>query len=68
MHAALVRTSHTRTMLPMRIFAALTPDLGQESEFEVVWPQLKVFWLSKDNSTGQSERKKKKGRQGYGID
>ena len=26
----------------------------------MVWPCFKVFWCSKDNSTGQSERKKKK--------
>ena len=32
-----------------------TPDLGQ-----VVWAHVKVFWLSKDSSTGHSERKKKK--------
>ena len=25
-----------------------------------VWPGLKVFWPSKDNSAGQSDRKKKK--------
>ena len=25
----------------------------------IVWPCLKVFWFSKDNPTGQSERKKK---------
>ena len=26
----------------------------------MVWPWLKVFWFSKDNPTGHSERKKKK--------
>ena len=26
----------------------------------MVWPCLKVFWSSKDNPTGHSERKKKK--------
>ena len=26
----------------------------------MVWPCLKVFWFSKDNPTGHSERKKKK--------
>ena len=35
-------------------------DLGQEMETEVVWPRLKVFCLNKNNSTGNSERKKKK--------
>ena len=25
----------------------------------MVWPCLKVFWISKDNPTGHSERKKK---------
>ena len=27
----------------------------------MVWPCLKVFWFSKDNPTGHSERKMKKG-------
>ena len=27
---------------------------------KMVWPCLKVFWFSKDNATGHSERKKKK--------
>ena len=31
----------------------------------MVWPSLKVFWFSKDNSTGHSERKKR-GRQKKG--
>ena len=26
----------------------------------MIWPCLKVFWFSKDNPTGHSERKKKK--------
>ena len=26
----------------------------------MVWPRLKVFWSSKENPTGHSERKKKK--------
>ena len=26
----------------------------------MVWPRFKVFWFSKDNSTGQSESTKKK--------
>ena len=26
----------------------------------IIWPCLKVFWFSKDNPTGHSERKKKK--------
>ena len=37
-----------------------TPDPGQETKAKMVWPCLKVFWFSKDNPTGQSERKKKK--------
>ena len=35
-------------------------DPGQETETKVVWHSLKVFWFSKDNPTGQTERKKKK--------
>ena len=37
-----------------------TPDPGQETKAKIVWPCLKVFWFSKDNPTGHSERKKKK--------
>ena len=37
-----------------------TPDPGQETKAKMVWPCLKVFWFSKDNPTGHSERKKKK--------
>ena len=56
-------------MLPMRKFAERskqplenmrTPDPGQEPEAKMVWPCFKVFWSSKDNPTGHSERKKKK--------
>ena len=32
----------------------------QETKAKMVWPCLKVFWFSKDNPTGHSERKKKK--------
>ena len=34
--------------------------LCQETKAKMVWPCLKVFWFSKDNPTGHSERKKKK--------
>ena len=37
-----------------------TPDTGQETKVKMVWPCLTVFWFSKDNPTGHSERKKKK--------
>ena len=33
-----------------------TPDPGQETETKMVWPCFKVFWFSKDNLTGDSER------------
>ena len=33
---------------------------GQETKAKVVWPCLKVFWFSKDNPAGHSEREKKK--------
>ena len=36
-----------------------TPDPDQETETKIVWLGFKVFWLSKDNSTGHSERTKK---------
>ena len=32
--------------------------LGQETETKMVWPRFKVFWFSKDNPTGHSERTK----------
>ena len=31
-----------------------------EKRTKIVWPRFKVFWFSKDNSTGHSERTKKK--------
>ena len=40
-----------------------TSDLGRETKAEEVWPHLKVFWFSKDDSTGHSEREKWRGRQ-----
>ena len=44
-----------------KIQAAIgTPDPGQETKAKMVWPCLEVFWFSKDNPTGHSERKKKK--------
>ena len=33
----------------------------------MVWPCLKVFWFSKDNPTGHSERKKKKRPKGEEV-
>ena len=38
----------------------VTPDPGQETKAEMVWPCFKVFCFSRDNSTGHNERKKKK--------
>ena len=37
-----------------------TPGPGQEMETKKVWPRFKVFWFSKDNPIGHSEREKKK--------
>ena len=37
-------------------------DPGQETETKMVWARFKVFWFSKDNSTGHSERKQKKNK------
>ena len=52
-----------------------TPDPGQKAEAKMVWPCFKVFWSSKDNPTGHSERKKKRrqteeevGRQYQSVD
>ena len=41
-----------------------TPDPRKEMEAKNVWPCFKVFWSSKDNATGHSERKKKMRRRG----
>ena len=53
-------------MSPMRRFAERSkqpfPDPGQKTKTKMVWSRLKAFWLSKDNPTGHSERKKRKGR------
>ena len=38
------------------------PDPDEETKAKMVWPFLKVFWFSKDNSTGHSQGKKKKGQ------
>ena len=38
----------------------LTPDPVQEMEPKKISSYLKVFWFSKDDSTGYSEREKKK--------
>ena len=52
-------------MSPMSMFAERSkqplekmtnPDRGQETETEVVWPHLKVFWLNKYNSTGKRNK------------
>ena len=34
--------------------------LVKKRKTKMVWPHFKVFWFSKDNPTGHSERKKKK--------
>ena len=47
----------------MRRFAERSKQLLEnmtEMEAKMVWPSFKVFWFSKDNSTGHSERKKEK--------
>ena len=45
------------------LVSAIADDPGQEMEMEakLVWQHLKVFWFSKDNPTGHSERKTKTG-------
>ena len=32
----------------------------KKKETKMIWPRFKVFWFSKDNPTGHSERTKKK--------
>ena len=32
----------------------------QETETKMVWPRFKVFWFSRDNHIGHTERKKEK--------
>ena len=36
---------------------------GKEMETQIVWPYLKILWHDKDNSAGDSERIKNRGRQ-----
>ena len=36
---------------------------GEETETQMIWPHLKIFWHGKDNSAGESERKRRRGRQ-----
>ena len=36
-----------------------SPNRGKETETQMVWPHLKVLWHGKDNSAGDSERRKK---------
>ena len=58
-----IRTISPMMMLPERSNQPLenmTSDLGHETETDVVWPLLIIFRLNKDNSTGYSDRKKKK--------
>ena len=53
--------AHTRRRASVLVvFLAFNVDPGQETKAKMVWPCLKVFWFSKDNPTGHSERKKKK--------
>ena len=55
-------------MSRMRMFAEkskqqlenMTNSRPWSRKLKMVWPRLKVFWLRKDDFTGQSERKKKK--------
>ena len=56
----LYKDHDTNEGVPRKIQAAIGEYPGQEIEIKMVWPCFKVFWLSKDNPTGHSERKKKK--------
>ena len=47
-------------LCPRHTMKMKTKNNGQETKAKMVWPCLKVFWFSKDNPTGHSERKKKK--------
>ena len=44
----------------MRCYRRLLNISYKDHVTKMVWPCLKVFWFSKDNPTGHSERKKKK--------
>ena len=62
-----------KAMSPMSISTEISKQLmesmtdswfGHKRETQAVRPHLKVFWLSKEDSTGHNERKKRrKGRQ-----
>ena len=49
-----------RNSAELKCACRLTPDFGPETETKMVWPPFKVFWFSKNNSTGHSEKIKKK--------
>ena len=38
------------------------PNHGKETETQMVWPSLKIFWHGEDNSAGDSKRNKKERR------
>ena len=35
------------------------PNHGKETETQMVWPHLRIFWHGEDNSAGDSKRNKK---------
>lgn len=51
-----------------KVHAAIADAHGQRTEVKVVWPQLKVIWLSKDDYTGHGDRKKEVYRRSGGMD
>ena len=53
-----VTNEEVRRKIQVAIGEYDAPDPGQEMKAKMVWPCLKVFWFSKDNPTGHSERKK----------
>ena len=44
----------------LRLTGAVFGNASVVTKAKMVWPCLKVFWFSKDNPTGHSDRKKKK--------
>ena len=50
----------TNEQVRRKIHDELLILVKKPAEAKMVWPCFKVFWSSKDNPTGHSERKKKK--------
>ena len=54
-----VTNEEVRKNLECNWSAWWSPNHGKDTETQIVWPHLKIFWHVEDNSAGDSERNKK---------